>query len=62
MADLRDVDWLMNRLGIASRNTVHCWVHRRLIPFVRIGKRVVRFDPDEIERWLDSRRCVPDAK
>lgn len=57
--NLRDTDWLMQRLGITSRNTIHCWVHRRVIPFVRISKRVVRFDADEIERWIQSRRVAP---
>jgi predicted DNA-binding transcriptional regulator AlpA len=61
MQELRDIEWLMKRLGITNRNTVHCWVHRRQIPYVRIAPRVVRFDPDEIERWISSRRVGPGA-
>jgi predicted DNA-binding transcriptional regulator AlpA len=58
MAELRDIDWLMSRLGITSRGTVHCWIHRRQIPYVRIAPRSVRFDPVEIERWIESRRVA----
>jgi predicted DNA-binding transcriptional regulator AlpA len=59
--ELRDIEWLMQRLGIKSRNTIHTWVHRKLIPHVRIAPRMVRFDPDEIERWIASRQVVPTA-
>jgi len=39
-----------------------CFVRRlvaqRRIPFLKIGK-FIRFDPDDIGRWLDHRRADP---
>ncbi|HOX28860.1 MAG TPA: helix-turn-helix domain-containing protein [bacterium] len=29
---------------------------RRSIPFFHVGERRVRFDPQELRRWLDERR------
>ncbi len=41
-------------LGVA-RKTVVVWARLGQIPCVRVG-RLVRFDPAEIDRWLDNRR------
>ena len=42
-------------LGL-SMNTLYSMVHRKLIPFLRISDRIVRFERGEIEAWLESRR------
>ncbi|MBI2377530.1 MAG: helix-turn-helix domain-containing protein [Deltaproteobacteria bacterium] len=36
--------------------TIYSWVRRKQIPHVRLGKSLVLFDRDEIDRWLESRR------
>jgi excisionase family DNA binding protein len=40
--------------------TVYLWVKEGRIPFVVLSKgprkQCVRFDPDEIEKWLQKRR------
>lgn len=36
--------------------TLYTWVARRQIPHLRLGKRSVRFERDEIVRWLEERR------
>ncbi len=41
--------------------TLYCWVHRRHMPHVRLGKRVVRFRRDEIVAWLDANRVTAAA-
>jgi excisionase family DNA binding protein len=41
-------------LGISPR-TVDEWVRNREVPFVRVG-RLVRFEPDEIRKWIAARR------
>ena len=38
------------------RGTLASLVHRRAVPHVRIGPRLVRFDRGELEAWLDARR------
>lgn len=39
--------------------TLYALVHQRRIPFVRFGKRMVRFDLDELQAWVDARRNAP---
>ena len=37
--------------------TIYQWVHRGLIPFVKIGngRHTVRFKEASIEKWIDER-------
>ena len=42
------------RLGVTPR-FVRRLVEQRRVPFLKIGK-FVRFDPDEIERWIAGQR------
>jgi excisionase family DNA binding protein len=41
--------------------TLYSWVHLRRIPHLRITGKMVRFDPEELRRWLEARR-VPAAE
>jgi excisionase family DNA binding protein len=36
--------------------TIYAWVARRQIPHHRLGPRLVRFDRDELEAWLERKR------
>ena len=36
--------------------TLYAWVHEKKIPHVRLGKRTVRFDQDELARWVAAGR------
>jgi excisionase family DNA binding protein len=47
---------LAERLDVSVR-FVRRLVHERRIPFLKIGK-FIRFDPDEIDSWLDSHRVA----
>ncbi len=49
---LIDSPALAEHLGTTERH-VRRLVHERRIPFIKVG-RLVRFDPDEIDRWLDD--------
>jgi len=48
---------LATMLGV-SKLTVYGWTSRQQIPFYRIG-RLVRFRPEEVERWLTERKVEP---
>jgi excisionase family DNA binding protein len=37
-------------------STLYSMVCRKRIPFIRLSGRSVRFDVEEIQRWLDERR------
>lgn len=52
---LLDYRGVAQRLGIPV-GTVYGLVCQRRIPHVRLGPRFVRFDPDEVDRWVDARR------
>ena len=55
---LLDVVALAERLGVTSR-FVRRLVSERRVPFLKIGK-FVRFDPREIDRWVDECRQPAD--
>jgi len=51
---LMDLPALAERLGVNHRH-VRRLVAERRIPFLKWG-HLLRFDPDEIEAWLDQAR------
>ena len=53
-----DVEALAQRLGVNVR-FIRRLVDERRIPFYKVGK-LVRFDPDEISRWIAARRVAAD--
>lgn len=52
---LWDIGAVASRLGVQVRH-VRRLVSERRIPFIKWG-RLLRFDPAEIEAWLDEARC-----
>ena len=54
---LLDIDDLATRLGVTAR-FVRRLVEERRVPYLKIG-RLVRFDPVEVERWIDTARVEP---
>ncbi len=51
---LMDLPAVAKRLGVNHRH-IRRLVFERRIPFVKWG-HLLRFDPDEVERWLDDAR------
>ncbi len=41
-------------------DTVYDWVSRGLIPYVKLG-RIIRFNKNEIFRWVETRTIRPRA-
>ena len=54
---LLDVHGAADRLGVTDR-FIRRLVEERRIPFHKIG-RLVRFDPIEVDRWIDTCRVEP---
>ena len=55
--ELVDIEWVAKRLGVTVRH-VRRLVAERRIPIVKWG-HLVRFDPQEIEAWIDDQRRPP---
>ncbi len=55
-ASLLSIEQLADWLGVTDR-FIRRLVAERRIPFLKIGK-FIRFDPIEIEPWLDSQRVA----
>ncbi|HUT55426.1 MAG TPA: helix-turn-helix domain-containing protein [bacterium] len=55
---LKNVKWVAHYLSV-TRNTVHQWVLEGHIPYINLGvaggRRIIRFDPETIETWLEER-------
>lgn len=51
---LLKMDQLCDMLGL-TQWSVYRMIHRREIPFVQIGVRTYRFDPDAIDQWIKGR-------
>lgn len=58
-APLLDLGGLASRLGVGERY-VRRLVDERRIPYRKIG-RLLRFDADEVEAWLEKCRVDPQA-
>jgi len=55
--ELVDITWVAKRLGVKVRH-VRRLVDEDRIPLIKWG-RLLRFDPDEIEDWIDAARRSP---
>ena len=42
-------------IGIAV-GTLYSWVHKRQVPHIRLGSRLVRFSENELVRWLSDKQ------
>lgn len=52
--DVAEVAAYLNRTIPAVRSMVY----RQELPHIRISERSVRFDPVDIDRWLDARKVA----
>ncbi|MBF0252548.1 MAG: helix-turn-helix domain-containing protein [Candidatus Omnitrophica bacterium] len=48
-----NIEELSDMLDV-SVNTLYSWINQRKIPYIKVG-RLVRFDVNKIEEWLESR-------
>jgi excisionase family DNA binding protein len=52
---LMDVKTLSSLLSVKPK-TIYDWVHKDYIPYIKLGRRLVRFDADEIRKWLENKK------
>jgi len=53
LQELFTANELSELLGVSSR-TIFSWKKERGLPFVKLGPRLIRYDFDSIEIWLES--------
>ena len=53
---MTDID-LGSMLGMAA-NRVRRMVRQGQVPFVRLPTGDIRFDPDDVQEWLEKCRCA----
>jgi excisionase family DNA binding protein len=46
------------KLGV-SKITLYRWVGQGKIPYAKLPGRLVRFDENEVTRWLNERKVTP---
>ncbi len=57
MEKLLSVNDAAQRLGI-SRHTLNCWVSKRKVPFIKLGRRTL-FNPADLERMIKAATVEP---
>ncbi len=57
---LMDINSVAARLGVSVRH-IRRLVNERRIPYIKWG-HLLRFDPIEIDQWLDGARRPPSAR
>lgn len=58
MIDMLTVEQLSEKLNL-STNTIYKMVKKRQIPFVKLGYKVLRFDPIEIDNHIKRHTIKP---
>ncbi len=58
---LVNTETLANILGL-NRRTIEGWVRKRKLPFIRVGKRCVRFKLRDVFRTLDDRYTIKEVR
>lgn len=58
MTNLLNYEQAAARLAIKI-GTLRVMVSRKQIPHIRLGPRMVKFDPDALAAWIDARRVTP---
>ena len=52
---LVDINKLSEIIGV-KKKTIYDWTHKGIIPHKKL-RRLLRFDLNAIERWLNSKKC-----
>ena len=53
--ELWNYDRAAEMLGLA-KGTLYAMVHQNRVPHIRLGHRLVRFDPLELEKYVEAHR------
>ncbi len=48
-------------IGVSDQ-TIYAWVRQKIIPHQKLGKRMIRFDRAQIDRWLEKGKFRTDEE
>jgi excisionase family DNA binding protein len=58
MTTLLTISQLAEKVNFKPR-TIKGWVQKRVVPFKKMPGGDIRFDPEEIQKWLDNKTVKP---
>ena len=58
MERLLSIAETMKILGI-RKSTLYCWVHQKKMPYVKLGRRCLRFRESDIMNWISDKATYP---
>ena len=61
MSKLLTIKETAKLLGV-TESTLKGMIRRGAIPYIKLSPRVLRFDPEELEEYLEQRRVKPRRK
>jgi excisionase family DNA binding protein len=61
MTTLLTISQLAEKVNFKPR-TIKGWVQKRVVPFKKMPGGDIRFDPEEIQRWLDRKSVKPSKR
>ena len=53
------IDEVAEMLGV-TKSPIYSWTHRNKIPYVKLGKRCLRFRESDILKWIADHACYPE--
>ena len=53
MDKLLTIDEVAHYLNVEKKETIYQWVHKRVIPFIKINGKL-RFSEQDIEKWIKN--------
>jgi excisionase family DNA binding protein len=58
---LLTIDELSEWLSI-EKSTIYAWTSKKIIPHIKLGKKILRFRVNEILDWLSKKSVSPDTE
>jgi excisionase family DNA binding protein len=55
---LLTIEELSKWLG-TEKSTIYAWTHKKMIPHIKLGKKMLRFRVNEILAWLSEKSISP---
>jgi len=56
MANLLTPQEVADRLNVRL-STIYKWTSSNIIPHLKLSRRLIRFDPEDLKDWLQNKTC-----